>query len=241
MSLSFNKFMKATFVGKLLLPLQVVKEEKGTFFLWFLFTIIAGLIGPIINAVNRCAIGNETLVSSLEKDCENGTFYTFSIVLIASSIGLLFIKLINEKIQFKNRKLYFIAICIFPMFFAGIFYSGATLRQKQNMEINEGRISQKKIQQKQIATSSNTPTKSVGLKKSNENAKTDYQVAFVIIAIIIAIYSFCLEYMSLHPEKFDVLRDDYNATASERIGQLEQSSKQNPQKTQIDDILYEQS
>ncbi len=45
--------------------------------------------------------------------------------------------------------------------------------------------------------------------------------------------------MSIHPEKFDVLRDDYNANASERIGQLEQSSKQNPQKTQLDDILYE--
>lgn len=239
MSFSFNKFVTATFVGKLLLPLLVVKEEKGTFFLWFLFTIIAGLIGPIINAVNRCAIGNETFVSSLEKDCENGTFYTFSIVLIASSIGLLFIKLINEKIQFKNRKLYFIAICIFPMFFAGIFYSGATLRQKQKTEINEGRINSKKTQQIKIATSSNSPNKSVGLKKSNGNAKTDYQVAFVIIAIIIAIYSFCLEYMSLHPEKFDVLRDDYNANASERIGQLEQSSKQNPQKTQLDDILYE--
>lgn len=239
MSFSFNKFVTATFVGKLVLPLLVVKEEKGTFFLWFLFTIIAGLIGPIINAVNRCAIGNEPIVSSLEKDCENGTFYTFSIVLIASSIGLLFIKLINEKIQFKNRKLYFIAICIFPMFFAGIFYSGATLRQKQSTEINEGRINSKKNQQRKIATSSNSPNKSIGLKKSKGNAKIDYQVTFVIIAIIIAIYSFCLEYMSLHPEKFDVLRDDYNANASERIGQLEQSSKQNPQKTQLDDILYE--
>ena len=231
--------MTATFVGKLLLPLQVVKEEKGTFFLWFLFTIIAGLIGPIINAVNRCAIGDETLVYSLEKDCENGTFYTFSIVLIASSIGLLFIKLINEKIQFKNRKLYFIAICIFPMFFAGIFYSGATLRQKQNTEINSRQINQKEILQKQIATSNNIQTKSVSQQKIKENAKTDYQVVFVIIAILIAIYSFCLEYMSLHPEQFDVLRDDYNANASERIGQLEQSSKQNPQKTQLDDILYE--
>lgn len=239
MSFSFNKFVTATFVGKLVLPLLVVKEEKGTFFLWFLFTIIAGLIGPIINAVNRCAIGNEPIVSSLEKDCENGTFYTFSIVLIASSIGLLFIKLINEKIQFKNRKLYFIAICIFPMFFAGIFYSGATLRQKQSTEINEGRINSKKNQQRKIATSSNSPNKSIGLKKSKGNAKIDYQVTFVIIAIIIAIYSFCLEYMSLHPEKFDVLRDDYNANASERIGQLEQSSKQNPKKTQLDDILYE--
>ena len=239
MSFSFNKFVTATFVGKLVLPLLVVKEEKGTFSLWFLFTIIAGLIGPIINAVNRCAIGNEPIVSSLEKDCENGTFYTFSIVLIASSIGLLFIKLINEKIQFKNRKLYFIAICIFPMFFAGIFYSGATLRQKQSTEINEGRINSKKNQQRKIATSSNSPNKSIGLKKSKGNAKIDYQVTFVIIAIIIAIYSFCLEYMSLHPEKFDVLRDDYNANASERIGQLEQSSKQNPQKTQLDDILYE--
>ena len=231
--------MTATFVGKLLLPLQVVKEEKGTFFLWFLFTIIAGLIGPIINAVNRCAIGDETLVYSLEKDCENGTFYTFSIVLIASSIGLLFIKLINEKIQFKNRKLYFIAICIFPMFFAGIFYSGATLRQKQNTEINSRQINQMEILQKQIATSNNIQTKSVSQQKIKENAKTDYQVVFVIIAILIAIYSFCLEYMSLHPEQFDVLRDDYNANASERIGQLEQSSKQNPQKTQLDDILYE--
>lgn len=238
MDFSLNKFMTSTFVGKLLLPLQVVKEEKGTFFLWFLFTIIAGLIGPIINAVNRCAIGSETLTLSLEKDCENGTFYTFSIVLIASSIGLLFIKLINEKIQFKNRKLYFIAICIFPMFFAGIFYSGATLRQKQNIELNYA----PNIKSSCTKLSSATKKQAVVIVNkqiSDEVAKTDYQVIFVVIAIIIAIYSFCLEYMSLHPEKFDVLRDDYNANASKRIGQLEQSSKQNPQKTQIDEILYE--
>ena len=125
------------------------------------------------------------------------------------------------------------------MFFAGIFYSGATLRQKQNTEINSRQINQMEILQKQIATSNNIQTKSVSQQKNKENAKTDYQVVFVIIAILIAIYSFCLEYMSLHPEQFDVLRDDYNANASERIGQLEQSSKQNPQKTQLDDILYE--
>lgn len=239
MDISFKKFLTSTFVGKLLLPLQVVKEEKGTFFLWFLFTIIAGLIGPIINAVNRCAIGNESLVSSLEKDCENGTFYTFSIVLIASSIGLLFIKLINEKIQFKNRKLYFIAISIFPMFFAGIFYSGATLRHNQNIVQNVGLIIEKQSPPNTLEPSKILSGKSVNIQKSTRDAKNDYQVFFVIIAIIIAIYSFCLEYMSLHQEKFDVLRDDYNANASERIGQLEQSLKQNPQKTQIDEILYE--
>lgn len=239
MGYSFKRFFTSTFIGKLLLPLQVVKEEKGTFFLWFLFTIIAGLIGPIINAVNRCAMGNETLLSSLDKDCENGTFYTFSIVLIASSIGLLFIKLINEKIQFKNRKLYFVAICIFPMFFAGIFYSGATLRQNQNTEFNVRRDIQKPDTQKVLNASKNQKSGMAYVKNNNEVAKNDYQVIFVIIAIIIAVYSFCLEYMSLHPEQFYVLRDDYNANASERIGQLEQSSKQNPQKTQIDEILYE--
>ena len=239
MGFSFKKFMTSTFIGKLLLPLQVVKEEKGTFFLWFLFTIIAGLIGPIINIVNRCAMGNDTLLSSLDKDCENGTFYTFSIVLIASSIGLLFIKLINEKIQFKNRKLYFVAICIFPMFFAGIFYSGATLRQSQNTELNARRDTKKPEMQKKIIASETHKEGMAYMKNPDEVTKNDYQLVFVIIAIIIAIYSFCLEYMSLHPEQFYVLRDDYNANASERIGQLEQSSKQNPQKTKIDEILYE--
>lgn len=67
--------MTSTFIGKLLLPLQVVKGEKETFFLWLLFTIIVGLTGPIINAVNRYEIGSEGLKASLEKDCKNVTFY----------------------------------------------------------------------------------------------------------------------------------------------------------------------
>ena len=226
-----GNFFENTFLGRRLLPLRVIIDEKGTFFLWFLFTVIAGLIGPIINLVNRCALGKTSFLNSIKMDSENGTFYTFSIVLIASSIGLLFIKLINEKEVFKNVKLYFIAVCIFPMFFAGIFYSGASLRQNPQ-------DTSKIIKTQQIKKQTKT-TSLDKMKMQEKKASTPYQLIFVILAILIAIYSFCLEYMSVHPEKYDALRDDYNAKASDRIKTLEKSSEEKQNKTNLEDILYE--
>ena len=76
---------------RIILPLKVILLKKGTFFLWFLFTIIAGLLGPIINIANNCGFNNLPIGISIFEDSRAGTFYTFSIVLIASAIGSLFL------------------------------------------------------------------------------------------------------------------------------------------------------
>lgn len=46
------------FLYRIKLPLKVIKLKKGTFFLWLLFTIIAGLLGPIINIANNCGFND---------------------------------------------------------------------------------------------------------------------------------------------------------------------------------------
>lgn len=53
------------FLYRIKLPLKVIKLKKGTFFLWLLFTIIAGLLGPIINIANNWGFNDLPISLSL--------------------------------------------------------------------------------------------------------------------------------------------------------------------------------
>ena len=132
---------------RIFLPYKVLKLKKGTFFLWFLFTIIAGLLGPIINIANNCGFNDMPMVLSILEDSQTGTFYTFSIVLIASAIGSLFLNLLDSSDTFRKMKLYFMAICIFPLFFGGIYYS--SFSQKKKEEFKLAYVSHKKAVEKE--------------------------------------------------------------------------------------------
>ena len=183
---------------RILLPLKVVRLKKGTFFLWFIFTIIAGLLGPIINVANNCGFNNISVCLSVYEDSQAGTFYTFSIVLIASAIGSLFLNLLDTTDVFKKMKLYFMAICIFPLFFGGIFYSSFTQKQKEELKIAYVEYSKE-----QVHKSINMPSKEIELS-------IDWiQFSMFILALLISIYAFCLQYMNANPTDFYEIRDSY--------------------------------
>ena len=55
------------FLHRVILPLKVVRLKKGTFFLWFIFTIIAGLLGPIINVANNFGFNDVPISLSILK------------------------------------------------------------------------------------------------------------------------------------------------------------------------------
>lgn len=180
---------------RIILPLKVILLKKGTFFLWFLFTIIAGLLGPIINIANNCGFNNLPIGISIFEDSRAGTFYTFSIVLIASAIGSLFLNLLDSSDKFKKMKLYFMALCIFPLFFGGIFYSSFTQKQKE-----EFKVSCLKQYRKQNINNASSKIQLVLDQK---------QFWLLLLALFISIYAFCLEYMNANPTEFDEIRDSY--------------------------------
>lgn len=107
-------------------PWKIIRKKPLNFFLYCLFTVFAGQIGIIINIILRVSKDNTTITQSLYLDSINGAFYTFSIALIASALGPLFINFIEKSpTEFRSIKITTISITIFVLFFAGIFYSGS--------------------------------------------------------------------------------------------------------------------
>lgn len=184
------------FLYRIILPLKVIKLKKGTFFLWLLFTIIAGLLGPIINIANNCGFNDLPISLSVFEDSRAGTFYTFSIVLIASAIGSLFLNLLDSSDSFKKMKLYFMALCIFPLFFGGIFYSSFTQKQKEELKVSF-------LEQSGKAYPKNTSSTAVQIIVDKK------QLVLFLIALAISIYAFCLQYMNANPSEFEEIRDSY--------------------------------
>lgn len=190
-----NSFL-SILLHRIFLPLKVLKLKKGTFFLWFLFTIIAGLLGPIINIANNCGFNDMSMVLSILEDSQTGTFYTFSIVLIASAIGSLFLNMLDSSDTFRKMKLYFMAICIFPLFFGGIYYS--SFSQKKKEEFKFAYVLHKKA------------LETAKTKGHNNIVVVDTkQLVIFILSLIISIYAFCLQYMNANKSEFKEIEDSY--------------------------------
>lgn len=107
--------------------------------LWFVFTIFAAQIGTLVNIIKHVIFHDgrdvpegfeywKSIQESLYLDSKSGSFYTFAIVLVASVLSPLFIQLIEDnEIHFKRPKVFSIVICIFTLFFGGVFFSFSTL------------------------------------------------------------------------------------------------------------------
>lgn len=195
---------------KILIPFKVIHKKPGLFFLWFVFTLLAGLLGPIINIIYNYFFEDIGPAVSIAIDSMNGTFYTYSIVIISSAIGGLFIKLISEDFSthFKNVKLFFIAVSIFPMLFGGVLYSGL--------------LSHRAVM----------PSREI-LKYADLSIDTPQLIIF-FLALVLAVYAFCLEYITFFPEDFEVLSDNYHSKDDEIVKEINnQAKKQEHTKTGI--------
>jgi hypothetical protein len=162
-------------------PLSVIKLERTYFVIWLVFTVLAGQIGIITNIILRGNFKNFTLVESLLHDSINGSFYTYSIALFASTLGLLFVNIIEKNpTNFKTFKVYLLIITIFSLFFAGVYYSVSTL-------------------------------KTIGeIKSQITNICIDWpQLIFLILSIIFAIYTFSITRLDLNCDKYKHLDDNY--------------------------------
>lgn len=108
-------------------PWGIIKRKPLSFFLFCLFTVFAGQIGILINIIIRISSGKFSLAESLYLDSISGSFYTFSIALIASALGPLFVIFVEKSpTEFRSIKITTISLTIFILFFSGIFYSITT-------------------------------------------------------------------------------------------------------------------
>ena len=123
----------------LIKPFKAIYKNPPIFLIWFLFTILAGQLGIIFNLIIRYINGGYSFYQTIYLDSINGSFYTYSIALLAAALGPLFIDLIsNSDSKFKIIKVFTIIILMLTLIFASIFY---TSTQSRNTILNiEGLI-----------------------------------------------------------------------------------------------------
>lgn len=92
-----------------------------------MFVIVAGQLGTIINIIQRTVFDNWQIEKAFIPDSVSGNFYTFSLVLLASLLGPLFIDFIkDEKPHYRKIGMVFVTILIFTIILCAVFYSFAT-------------------------------------------------------------------------------------------------------------------
>jgi len=183
------------YMSQILEPLKIVRDETKLFLVWFIFTILAGQIGIITNIILKYKVNNIAISQSIMEESIIGSFFTFAIVLFASTLGLLFVNILERNpTVFKSFKVFLLIITVFSLFFAGIYYSASTISEKN-------------------------PT-----KVKIENFNLDFpQIIFFILSIIFAMYTYCITRLDLNYEKYQHLDDNYAEKDNEKVEELQNS------------------
>jgi hypothetical protein len=184
-------------VKRLLEPCLAIGENKKIFFLWFIFTILIGQIGVIINLILRTR--GDVSISAKESiflDSSAGSFYTFSIALLASSLSPIFINFIESNPpKFKSIKIITIVIAFLTIFFAGIFYSSSF----------------------DLSDYVNLTKKSISLD--------GWQLFFLLTSIIISIYAYSILRMEYNYPKYEHLDDTFSEKDDKKVNELQEKSR----------------
>ena len=117
--------------------------------LWLVFSICFSLIGTIINII-KFAVFNipatsfvakcfwERVETAIYLDSRSGTFYTFSIVLVASILYPLFESFVKHEWHYTHLRVITIIIGILLVALGGVFYSFSTIWRKRSIPTHSG-------------------------------------------------------------------------------------------------------
>ncbi|KAA8597319.1 hypothetical protein AB4149_21160 [Vibrio cyclitrophicus] len=118
-------------------PFKVIKDNKLEFFIWFIFTIVAGQLGIIANVIIRYFSHSIPVSQSIYLDSAAGSFYTYSIAIAASALGPLFSNFIkNQKPEFSSLKVVSIIVVIFFLVLSGITYAAVQIKSLSSVPLN---------------------------------------------------------------------------------------------------------
>lgn len=102
-------------------PFKYIRLEKNRSYIWMLFTIVFGLFGIVFNVWAH--LSEKTFYLAILDEFLANSFYIYSIVLLASSAGSLFMKLNKDKmLWFSDIKLWLIVV-FFIILFISFFLS----------------------------------------------------------------------------------------------------------------------
>ncbi len=104
-------------------PFDAIRKNKREFFIWIVFTVVCGQMGIIANIIIRYYSHSIPLGQSIYIEGSSGSFYTFSIALIASALGPMFVTFFSSKLEFKTIKIISIILLIILLQLSGIIYA----------------------------------------------------------------------------------------------------------------------
>ena len=193
----FWKYIKIpfAFLGRffkfLAQPLRVIRFHKVSFFLWMSFTLFGGLIGIVISVVRYYLFGPYKLLQAIYIESMNGSFYTYSIAVVASVLsGVFIIFAEKETLNFRRYQIPFITMSIFLMFFGGVFY--ALAKQTNSISITDiPNVEDINIEWKQFS--------------------------IFILSVLFSIYSFCVCRLDDHKSDFKSISDNRDMNSPPQI------------------------
>lgn len=165
-------------------PFRVYSKRRLTFLMWISFSLIGGAVGILVSIL-RHWIFTEGLGfwDALMIEVLNGAFYTYSIALIASVLGSVFINFVdNEQFRYRRYKVILIAISIYALLFGGILYA--------------------------LSIKSYTPEE-LAIAEAHFSWG---QLIILILALALSIYAFFVCRMDEHTDLFDDLIENFTET-----------------------------
>lgn len=149
-------------------PLIIVRSDTSPFVLWVAFSLIGGLIGILVSILKHWLFtAGMDFTDAIIRECRNGSFYTYSIALFASSLSSIFLSMLGDStVSFRKRKIYVLSLLIYSLIFSGVLYA---LSVDFDNSLNSNGLSQK-----------------------------DWiQLGTTFLAILVAVYSFCISRLEL--------------------------------------------
>lgn len=173
-------------------PFSIIGSEKPAFLLWMAFSLIGGAIGILVSILKHWLFTDGmSFIDAIVRECRNGSFYTYSIALFASSLSSVFISMLGHStLSFRKRKIYVLSILIYALIFGGILYA-LSVDWGINMDVHT--LSQKDW----------------------------IELGVTLIAIIISVYAFCISKLDSHQDELNDIEDkDYTDKSLNELGQM---------------------
>lgn len=168
---------------QLIRPLSVIKYHGMSFFLWIMFTLIGGLLGVFVSVAKNTLFENPplSLAQALYLESANGSFYTYSIAVVAAVLSSVFIIFSEKKeLSFRRYQIPLITFSTFLLLFGGVFYA---LSKKDFVRIED------------------IPDTVI--------IKVEWkQLTIFILSILFSIYSFCVCHLDAHSDVYSDISDD---------------------------------
>lgn len=176
-----KKEKRVTLYKRILSPFNIVLMHRAAFFVWFMFTLLGGLVGVVISIMRHMWFGtvHYTFKQALYVETTSGALYTYAIATIAAVLSGLFVLFAErEKLSYRTLQIPTAALSVFVLLFGGVFYA---------LNIDSAGV--------------------IACPSDNEIAFDWKQFIILCLSLLFSVYAFCLCRIDDHDTEFEDIKD----------------------------------